>query len=116
MSIAPLTWLAGPIGYRKSIIEGGVALKWDFIGGDSLGRVRRYILVYESPERHFRVISPARNGWEQAHSSQLADLFRPSAVLRSDLPLGRIVEKLRGMLTPQDLAEAASASLKRRSS
>ncbi len=106
-----IVWVAGPTGYRKTLIEGGVAFQWTFIAGDDLGRIRRYTLVFETPTRAFRVIAPARNGWEQAHADRLASLFRPIAVLRSALPKGKIVNALRGMLTDRDLATVAGASL-----
>lgn len=110
---AALVWIAGPIGYTKTLVEGGQSFRWSFIAGDGLGRIRRYTLAFETGARNFRVIASNRNGWEQAHADQLTTLYRPISVLRSDLPKGKIVDALRGMLTDHDISGAAAASLLR---
>jgi len=110
MSVS-LLWICGPVGYRKSLIENGVAFRWDFIASESTGRLRRYTLVFETPSREFHTISPKMNGWEQAHADRLYRIYRPAAVLRRDLPRGRIVDALRGLLSEQEQAEVVAASL-----
>lgn len=108
-----IVWIAGPIGYAKTSIEGGMSFRWSFIAGDGLGCIRRYTLAFDTTTREFRVISPDRNGWEQAHADLLTNLYRSVSVLRSDLPKGKIENALRGMLSDRDLSIVAAASLLR---
>lgn len=112
MSVS-IVWIAGPIGYVKTLVEDGMDFRWSFIAGDGLGCIRRYTLAFKTSSREFRVISPDRNGWEQAHADLLTNLYRPVSVLRSDLPKGKIVDALRGMLSDRDLSIVAAASLLR---
>ncbi|SCM79888.1 conserved hypothetical protein [uncultured Pleomorphomonas sp.] len=115
MSVA-IVWIAGPIGYAKTLVEGGQSFRWSFIAGDGLGCIRRYTLAFETKTREFRVIAPDRNGWEQAHADLLTNLYRPISILRSDLPKGKILDALRGMLTDRDLSIVSAASLLRAAS
>lgn len=108
-------WIAGPVGYDNHVIyETGeiVSVQWLFIGG-APKMVRRWALNYNVAGRKFTLLARKATKWDQTHSAELGDFYRPIAVLRSDLPKGSIVNALRAMLPAKEIAAATALSIRR---
>ena len=110
-------WLAGPIGYKQTLHglhpdQTVQVCKWEFVGVSPAGNLRRFHLCFSVETRKFTVNSLAVTDWEKAHSSELADFYRPTAVLRSMLPKGNLADAMRAMLTTAHLAEVTSISIR----
>lgn len=108
-------WIAGPIGYDgHDKYETGeiLSIQWLFIGG-APGWVRRWALNYNVASRTFTLLSRTTSKWDQTHASALSDFYRPTAVLRSDLPKGSIRDALRAMLSAKEIATATALSIRR---
>ena len=110
-------WLAGPIGYKQS--DGGnyperyvQVCKWEFIGMTAAGELRRYHLCFSVMTRKFTSNSLTVPDWEKVHAKDLADLYRPIAILRSMLPKGSIATAMRAMIKPADIAEVTALSIR----
>ncbi|QPC87119.1 hypothetical protein GA830_10475 [Mesorhizobium sp. NBSH29] len=102
-------WITGPVGYAGNVLN--PALQWDFIGATAHGEVRRWVLVYDAEHRKFRHYGQTLNEWERGHMAELSALFRPAAVLRSDLPKGTLSEAFRAMLPALEIAAASALSI-----
>lgn len=106
------TWIAGPVQYdaveRKGLV---VSLRWDFIGGASDGKLRRWRLVFDAATREMNARLMRVSTWDNAHAKELSLFYRPSAVRRGDLPPGTITDALRAMLSEREVAAATRAGL-----
>lgn len=112
-------WIAGPVGYHQSLnYSSGFAqverVKWEFVGVDGAGRFRRWSLNYSVEKRRFTSNAIKVSSWEESKSKELADIYRPVAVLRSMLPKGSIEKAMEAMLKPEDVAEVLALSITRR--
>lgn len=112
-------WLAGPVSYSQSLNYGGGSpqvdrVRWEFVGVDGGGKFRRWSLIYVVSERKFVSNSILVSKWEASKSKELADFYRPSAVLRSMLPKGSIAKAMEAMLKPEDVAEVLALSITQR--
>jgi hypothetical protein len=112
-----LHWIAGPISYKTSdsgsfpdrVIE---ICKWEFIGVTAAGELRRYHLAFSMRTRKFTSTALSVNHWDKVHTNDLADLYRPIAILRSMLPKGSVAVALKSMLRPEDIAEVTAISIR----
>lgn len=110
-------WLAGPIAYRQTT-EGPhpqhtiKVCKWEFIGATPAGEIRRYHLCFSIETRKFTSNALTVTDWDAAHAKDLADLYRPIAILRSMLPKGSIAAAMKAMLKREDIAEVTALSIR----
>lgn len=117
-------WFAGPVGYYPAgyshITDQEASHRFEFFGMSSAGELRRYYLHFRLDTRTFEAqgakldVFPAelsRAAWARQHDA-LVKLYRPIAVLRSDLPKGSLANALRGMLSAEDLAFATSRAMR----
>lgn len=116
MSRSRVHWLAGPVAYK--MVEGGTypdrkvsVAKWEFVGLTASGEFRRWRLTFSMETRKFSSSSLNVNEWERAHSKELAGIYRPQAVLRTDLPKGGIAAAMRAMISARDLAAVTGLAI-----
>lgn len=109
-------WLAGPVGYK--LVESGVypdrtiaLAKWDFVGVTSGGAFRRWNLTFSMKTRQFTANTLSVTQWDTAHAKELADIYRPSAVLRHELPKGSVVKAMRAMISEKDMATVVGLAI-----
>lgn len=111
---APIVWIAGPVRYdwiRDYAKQQQVlSQRFHFIGG-APGLVRRWVLRYNVAGREFAVLSQPATAPDQAHADELAERYRPMAVLRSDLPQKSMLAALKAMLPAKDIAFLAALSI-----
>lgn len=109
-------WIAGPIAYKQ--VTGGypetrvTICKWEFIGLSATGQIRRWHLCFSIETRKFTSNALTVTNWENDHAKDLADLYRPIAILRSMLPKGSIANAMRAMIKPADIAEVTALSIR----
>lgn len=109
-------WIAGPVSYSQSVNFGGGSrnverVRWEFVGADGVGNFRRWSLIYVVSDRKFVSNAISVSKWEASKSKELADFYRPLAVLRSMLPKGSIAKAMEAMLKPEDVAEVLALSI-----
>lgn len=110
---SPIIWLAGPFQYW----EGNYThfdMAWDFIGGNADYEIRRWRLRYKAETRSFTASSNTADRADQAHATQLRELYLPIAVMRKDLPKGAILVALRAMLAPEEVAAVTRIAITKR--
>lgn len=110
-------WLAGPLSYKKATTGDEpktrvTTCKWEFIGLTPSGLIRRYQLSYSVTTRKFSTVGLAVSLWDIDHTKDLADLYRPIAILRSMLPKGSLAVAMRAMVKPADIAEVTALSIR----
>lgn len=109
---SPITWVAGPIQYW----EGNYThfdMAWDFIGGNADFDIRRWRLRYKAETRTFSASTLQADRGDQAHATELRNLYIPISVRRRDLPKGAIAVALRAMLSDKEIAAATRISVKK---
>lgn len=116
MARGGIHWIAGPVSYNTT--DTGMypdrtsrILKWGFIGGDASGELRRWNLLFSLETRKFSSTSLSIPQWEKAHAKDLADFYRPIAILRHMLPKGSIALAMKTMLKQEDIADAIARSI-----
>lgn len=107
---SPITWIAGPTHYWEGNYM-SFDLAWDFIGGNANHDIRRWRLRYKADERRFSISALNADRGDQAHATQLRELYRHAMVRRSDLPKGAIVKALQAMLPEKEIAAALALSI-----
>lgn len=105
-----VTWIAGPTQYYRGNYA-AFDMAWDFVGGDSAGKIKRWRLRYRANKRTFVVTVLKADLGDQYNSAVLTWMYLPSAVRRTDLPPGGIVEALKAMLPDSEIAIATAMAL-----
>lgn len=111
-------WVAGPVKYEISLTGCHPNLqvelcKWHFIGGTASGEIFRRVLNFRPSTRKFHLTIPATHRWEESNWGELANLYRPISVLRSDLPKGSLSKALQKMLSPRQYADISAIAILR---
>ncbi|EUB97278.1 hypothetical protein PMI07_000854 [Rhizobium sp. CF080] len=110
-------WIAGPLSYKTA--DAGVypdrivqICKWEFIGVTPAGEIRRWHLCFSLETKKFTSNPLTVTYWDKIHAKDLADIYRPIAVLRHMLPKGSVAVAMKSMLKPEDIAEVTAISLR----
>lgn len=117
MARAHVHWIAGPVAYNTT--DSGVfpdrtiaVCKWEFIGATPAGEIRRWHLCFSLNGRKYTTNTLSVTEWDKIHANDLANFYRPVAVLRSMLPQGSITVALKAMLGEKDIAEVTAISIR----
>lgn len=107
---SPTTWIAGPTQYWEGDYD-SFDLAWDFVGGNAAYQIRRWRLRYKAAERVFKISDLKADRGDQAHATAIRQLYAGVMVRGDRLPKGPVIEKLKAMLSPQDIAAATRLSI-----
>lgn len=105
--------IAGPIAYSEVTTYAAPSqptLKWEFIGVNASGELRRWYLSFSTVTRKFTSTPKQVTPREKANEARLIALYNPTFTLRSDLPKGSIAVAMKAMPTDADIAEATMKS------